>query len=226
MERPHDMPKTRELQWTTRPSEEQLLGSPLLATTSRPAVSFEPRPPHDWATTEGTGSPHEPEHASPRWRPQARDLTALAAVAAAVWFAVNGVERAPSRSVEGATPTTAHGVAARVLADRNELSSLPREARTATANGTAAAQGQDGKHKSGSAGSSGSGGKGDGYGKPGGGGGSGESQDALVQATVLGVGSVTVEQPKVPETGLPVPDVPDLPKTEVAVPGTATVSLP
>jgi hypothetical protein len=40
------------------------------------------------------------------------------------------------------------------------------------------------------------------------------------------VGSVTVEEPTVRDTSLPLPDAPDLPETEVTVPGTVTVSLP
>ena len=217
MERPHAIPTTRELQWTGTPSEEQLLGSPLRATSSPPAVSFEPAPPHDWAAADDVGPPHDLPAAPPRWRPQARDLIALAAVAAAVWFAVRGADGVSFRSVEAATPTTADGVTARMFADRQELLSLPRDARTA--NGTAAGQSQDGKHNPGSPGSDGDKGDDD---PPATG---GDSKDPLVQATVPGVGSVTVEQPDVPDSGLPLPDVPDLPETEVTVPGTATVNL-
>jgi hypothetical protein len=207
MERPHPIPATRELQWTATPSEEQLLGSPLMATSSQPAVSFQPPPPHDWAGTDDVGSSEEPPTAPPRWRPQARDLIAVAAVAAAVWFAVRGADGLPFRSVDAATPTSADGVTARVIADRQELSTLPRDVETTTIKGTTA--GQDKDSKDGAPPATG-----------------GDSKDPLLQATVPGVGSVTVEQPKVPDTGLPLPDVPDLPETEVAVPGTATVSLP
>jgi hypothetical protein len=218
MERPHAIPATRELQWTGTPSEEQLLGSPLLA-SSPPAVSFEPAPPHDWAAADDVGPPHDPPTAPPRWRPQPRDLIALSAVAAAVWFAVRGADGVSFRSGEAGTPTTADGVTARVAADRQELSSLPREARTTTANGTTTGQSQDGKHNPGSPGSGGD--KGDDPPTTG-----GDSKDPLVQATVPGVGSVTVEQPDVPDTGLPLPDLPDVPETEATVPGTATVNLP
>jgi hypothetical protein len=34
MERPHAIPNTRQVHWTATPSEEQLLGSPRLATAS------------------------------------------------------------------------------------------------------------------------------------------------------------------------------------------------
>jgi hypothetical protein len=148
-------------------------------------------------------------------------MIALAAVAAAVWFAVRGADGVPLRSVEAATPTAADGVTASVLADRQELLSLPRERGGTTTSATGVAPGEDksGKHDSGSSGPGG--GKGDDD-APGG----GESQDPLLQATVPGIGSVTLEQPKVPDAGLPLPDLPDLPETEIAVPGTATVSLP
>jgi hypothetical protein len=65
MERPYAIPNTRELQWTATPTEEQLLGSPVLATSSRPAVSFEPPPPHNWAVADEVGPPSEPPAASP-----------------------------------------------------------------------------------------------------------------------------------------------------------------
>jgi hypothetical protein len=223
MERPHAIPNTRQVHWTATPSEEQLLGSPRLATASGPAVSFEPPPPHDWAVVDEVGPPTEPTAASPRWRPQARDLIVLAAVGAAVWLAVRGADGVPFRSIEAATPTTADGVTARVLADRQELSSLPREPGTTThATGVASGEDKNGKHDSGSSGPGG-GTEGDGEDPPATG---GDKKNPLLQATVPGVGSVTVEQPDVPESGLPLPDVPDVPETEIAIPGTATVSLP
>jgi hypothetical protein len=217
MERPHAISDTKELRWTTTPSEEQLLGPPLLATASPPAVSFEPPTPHDWAVADEVGSPSEPPAGAPRWRPQARDLIALAAVAAAVWFAVGGANEVPFRSVEAAAPTTANAAGTHVLADRQELSSLPRDAKT-TAGGAAAGHDRGGKNDSGSRG-----GNRDNDPPATGGGG---KKNPLVQATVPGVGSVTVEQPNLPDTGVPVPDIPDLPETEIAVPGTVTVSLP
>ncbi len=216
MERPHSIPATKALRWTTTPSEEQLLGPPLLAASSPPAVSFEPPPPHDWAVADHVGPPSEPPAARARWRPQARDLIALAAVAAAVWFAVRGANGVPFRSVEVATPTTANAAGTHVLADRQELSSLPREVKT-TAGGPAAGHDRGGKNDSGSRGGNRD------NDPPATGGG---KKDPLVQATVPGVGSVTIEQPNLPDTGLPVPSVPKLPETEIAVPGTVTVSLP
>jgi hypothetical protein len=153
----------------------------------------------------------------PRWRPQARDLIAVAAVAAAVWFAVRGADGVRFRSAGVATPTTADGLTARVVADRQELSSLPREVgATTTPGGTAAG----GKRDSGSSGTDGGKGEDD---PPATG---GDSKDPLLQATVPGVGLVTIEQQDVPETGLPLPHLPDVPETEIAVPGTATVSIP
>ena len=217
MERPHAISDTKELRWTTTPSEEQLLGPPLLATASPPAVSFEPPPPHDWAIADEVASPSEPPAGAPRWRPQARDLIALAAVAAAVWFAVRGANGVPFRSVEAATPTTANAAGTHALADRQELSSLPREAKT-PAGGAAAGHDRSGKNDSGSRG-----GNRDNDPPATGGGG---KKNPLVQATLSGVGSVTVEQPNLPDTGVPVPNVPRLPETEIAVPGTVTVSLP
>jgi hypothetical protein len=221
LESPQAIRENRELQWTGRPSEEQLLGSPLLAASSPPAVSFEPPPLNDWSLPDDVAAPREPSNATPRWRPHARDLIALAAVAAAVWFAVRGDNGIPFRSVEGATPTSADGVTARVASDRQELSSLPREASTAAAGGPAADHGHGAKNNPGSPGSRDGRGKDDPPATAG-----GNSQDPLLQATVPGVGSVTVEQPTVPDTGLPLPDGPGLPKTEVRVPETVTVSLP
>jgi hypothetical protein len=217
MERPYANPDTKHLRWTTTPSEEHLLGSPLLATSSLPAVSFEPPPPQEWAVADEVGAPHEPSAATPRWRPQARDLIALAAVAVAVWFAVRGASGVPFRSVEAATPTTANAAGTQVLADRRELSSLPRESAAKTsANGLAGGHG-GGKKDSGTRG----GGRNDQPPATGGG-----KNDPLVQATVPGVGSVTVEKPTVPDTGVPLQDLPSLPETEIAVPGTVTVALP
>jgi hypothetical protein len=112
-------------------------------------------------------------------------------------------------------------VTARVASDRQELSSLPREASTAAAGGPAADHGHGAKNNPGSPGSRDGRGKDDPPATAG-----GNSQDPLLQATVPGVGSVTVEQPTVPDTGLPLPDGPDLTKTEVRVPETVTVSLP
>ena len=221
MERPHAISDAKELRWTATPSEEQLLGSPLLVTTSPPAVSFEPPPPHDWAVADEVRSPSEPPAGTPRWQPQARDLIALAAVAATVWFAVRGANGVPFRSVEAVTPTTANAAGTHVLADRQELSSLPREAKAtaggSTAGGPAAGHDRGGKNDSGSRGGNRD------HDPPATGGG---RNDPLVQATVPGVGSVTVEKPTVPETGVPIPDLPDLPDAEIAVPGTVTVTLP
>jgi hypothetical protein len=220
MERPYAIRENRELHWTGRPSEEQLLGSPLLAATRPPAVSFEPPPPHDWSVADDVAPPREPPNATPRWRPQGRDLIALAAVAAAVWFAARGDDGIPFRSVEAATPTSAAGVTARVTSDRQELSSLPRAASTAAASGAAAGHGHGAKDNPGSPGSRAGRDEDD---PPTGG---GDLQDPLLQATVPGVGSVAVEESTVPDTGLPLPDAPDLPETDVTVPGTVTASLP
>jgi hypothetical protein len=221
MERPDAIRENRELQWTGIPSEEQLLGSPLLAATRPPAVSFELPTPHDWSVADDVAPPRQAPNAIPRWRPQARDLIALAAVAVAVWFAVRGDDGIPFRSVEAATPTSAEGVTARVASDRQELSSLPREASTAAAGGTAAGHGHGAKDNPGSPGSRA--GRDEDDPPPSGG---GDLQDPLLQANVPGVGSVTVEEPTVRDTGLPLPDAPDLPETEVTVPGTVTASLP
>ena len=121
-----------------------------------------------------------------------------------MWFAVRGANGVPFGSVEAATPTTANSAGAHVLADRQELSSLPREAKTqASANGVAAGHDRGGKKDSGTRG--------------------GGKQDPLLQATIPGVGSVTVEKPTVPDTGVAIPDLPD---SEIAVPGTVTVTLP
>jgi hypothetical protein len=142
-----------------------------------------------------------------------RDLIALAAVAAAVWFALRGADGLPFNQ-PGPEPADARdGVATRVMLDRRELGSLPRSVETAGTSGVAG---------TGSRGSSGS--KHDHQNPPPT---DDPSQPPLVQATIPGVGTVTVEQPNgpLPEDTTPLPKVPALPDADDTLSG-VTASLP
>jgi hypothetical protein len=178
-------------------------------------VSFQPQPIAARSPSLASPSPSvDPLAVPPRWRLQVRDLIAVAAVAAAVWFAVRGAEGLPFRSSEPAEPASVTElVTTNVALDRQELRSLPRET-----NGAGASPG------------SGAGVKGD----QGGGGGSGSNHNPkpppdktstppLLQVTVPGVGTVTVNQLEVPDLPadtltVPLPDAPSLPGTGDVLP--------
>ena len=155
---------------------------------------------------------------SPRWHFQRRDLISVAAVAVAVWFALRGSDGLPFRSADALEPARAVDiVGSSVALDRRELGSIPRLAASGTANAASTGSRSDGGNGDPSEGGSGS----RGHPKPPPG---GDSDQPLVQANLLVVGPVTVEQPEV--TQLPT-DTPDLPLPDVpTVPGTTLPSLP
>jgi hypothetical protein len=222
MERPRTIQDSKELRWTERPSEEQLLRS--LEGIFRPTtVSFEPPASRDWALTQ-TATP-EPAATTAGWRVQPRDLVALAAVAAAVWFAIRGSEGLPFHSNTPAAPASASEVFRTTLSPDRKDALAPPDSTTARdkSPGTKAGGSGDNDQKGdrGSRDSSG----GDTTKPP-----TDDTEPPLLEATVPGVRSVTVEQPDVPDTsGVPLPDLPDsgdlLPETDL-LSGTPTVSLP
>jgi hypothetical protein len=168
-------------------------------------VSFQP-PPAPVPVSDAVVDPFEE---APRWRFQGRDLLALAAIAAAVWFAIRGAEGMPfHHSGSLAAAEGADQITAQVTLDRNELRSLARAAATQSAaerTSTDGARG-DGSGKSGG-GSGGSGSKGHPKSPTSGG------DEPLLQATIPGVGTVTVEDPNLtlPDdpANLPLPPLPE-----------------
>jgi hypothetical protein len=222
MESPRTIQDSKELRWTGRPSEEQLLHS--LESPLRPAtVTFEPPASRDWALTE-TATP-EPSPATPGWRLQPRDLLALAAVAAAVWLAIRGSEGLPFHSNAPAAPASASEVFRATL-------SPDRGGSLASADSTTIREKSPGA-KAGGGGGGHDHQKGEGDGGSRGSGGAhttkppaDDTEPPLLEATVPGVGTVTVD-PDLPDTsGVQLPDVqlPDLPDTSDIE--TPTVSLP
>ena len=220
MESPREVHESKSFRWVGHLSEEELLGGPPASVSRARSVSFQPQPLPAPAT-----SPASPPHSAdplavpPRWRFQVRDLIALAAVAAAVWFALRGPEGLPFRSSEPVEPASGtEFVTTNVGLDRQELRSLPRGANAAKASPGSASGVKD---------------------TQGGRGGSGSNHNPkpptdegstppLLQVTVPGVGTVTLDQPEVPDDTLEVPllDAPDLPSTGDVLPQTPTVSLP
>jgi len=220
MENPREVHESKSFRWVGHLSEEELLGGPP-ATVSRPrGLSFQPQPLPAPASAPTSPPPSDdPVATRAHWHFQARDLIAVGAVLAAVWFALQGSEGLPFHSSEAVEPATATElVTTNAALDRQELRSLPR--------GTNAAEASRGN---------GSSVKDD----PGGTGGSGSndkpkpppdetSKPPLLKVTVPGVGSVTLDQPDLP---VETPDVPltetlTLPDTGDLLPLTTTVSLP
>jgi hypothetical protein len=207
MESPRTMQDSKELRWTGRPSEEELLGS--LERPVRPTpVSFEPTALPDWGVTEASAP--EPAATTTGWRLQPRDLVALAAVAAAVWLAIRGSESLPFHSASSTAPASASEVFRTTLSPDRRDTAAPRS--TSPADKTPGTK----------------------QGGGGGGGGGHETQPPadgnaeppLVEATIPGVGTVKVDQPEVPEaSGLGLPDLPDTGDVLRKTP-TVTVSLP
>jgi hypothetical protein len=219
VESPRTIQDSKELRWTERPSEEQLLRS--LEGLVRPTpVSFEPPASRDWAPTETATT--EPSPTTPGWRLQPRDLLALAAVAAAVGFAVRGSEGLPFHSTAPAAPASASEVFRTTLPPDRKDALAPGDSSTTHDKSPGAKAGGSGQQKGdrGSRDSS----AGDTTKPP-----SDDAEAPLLDATVPGVGSVTVEQPELPDTsGVPVTDPPDagdiLPETDL-LSGTPNVSL-
>jgi hypothetical protein len=209
------------------PTEEQLLG-PLHLPVHEMNVSFEPPPPPEWIVGEtppadGNGSE------SRRWRVRPRDFVALAAVAAVVWLAGRSGDGLRFRSSEPAPPAAVGNVTRTTLApDRLDLARTAARP-VADTSGPQQADSRK-KQKDGQKdqqGSAGTGGDDDDPPSGGGGGGRDDSTKPLLQATVPGVGTVTVDQPKVPTvTGIDVPSAPALPDDGDVLPETLTVSLP
>jgi hypothetical protein len=219
MESAREVSESKEFRWLGHLSEEELLGGPPASVSPARALSFQPQSlPAPVFSPTSPPPPADPPAMEPRWRVQRRDLVAVGAVMAAVWFALQGPEGLPFRSSEAAEPATATElVTTNVALDRQELRSLPR--------GTDAGNASRGN--------------GSGKGDEGGRGGS-RSKDKpkpppddtstppLLHVTVPGVGTVTFDQPNLP---VETPDVPlsetlTLPDAGDLLPQTPTVSLP
>jgi hypothetical protein len=202
------------------PSEEQLLG-PLHRPPREVNVSFEPAAPPVWGlnetpAAEGTGT------AAPHWRLGPRDLVALAAVVAVVWLAVRSGDGLPFHSSEPAARAAAGNVVRTTLApDRGDWkrTSPSTDATHAKARGSKSDGGQKEKD-----GSSGPGGKDD---NPPTGGGGGDETKALVEASIPGVGTVTVDQPELPTVpDADDPPLPAVPDADAVLTETPTLPLP
>jgi len=216
MESPREVLESKAFRWVGHLSEEELLGGPPATVPRARALSFQPQPlPAPASSPSSPPASIDPLATEPRWRFQARDLIAVGAVAATVWFALQGSEGLPFRSSEAVVPSSAtEFVTTNVALDRQELRSLPRGTNVANAS-------QSGSRVKGDRGGSGSSDKP----KP-------PPEDTstppLLQVTVPGVGTVTVDQPDLPgETPLaPQLDKLTLPDTGDLLPQTPTVSLP
>ena len=215
--------ESKQVRWMGRPSEEQLLG--LHRPRRELNVSFEPPPPAEWGLTEpspaeGTGA------ATRRRRLGPRDVVALAAVAAVVWLAVRSGDGLPFRSSGPPAPAAAGNVVKTTLAP-NRLD-LQRTATRPVADARSAKTGNGQKRQNGQKTDKGATGpRGNDGDPPTGGGGGDEKTRPLAQATIPGVGTVTVDDPEVPT--LPDADAPTLlklPDTGDVLPETPTVSLP
>lgn len=229
METAPDTNASKRFRWLGQPSEEELLGLPPTRHRRRAphhgGVSFLPRP----APVPEPTPPLAPLEASTHRAFRGRDILTLAAVAAAVWFAVNGAGNGlPFRgSGVDPAPRASETASARIAVDRSELASLPRPAQAAGHRSGPASQSTGGATKGqtpkqdpkpsddGDAGGGGGGG----------GGGGDTTEPPLLEATVPGVGSVRVENPDLP---LPedTPSTSDLPDTGDVLSDLSTVSLP
>jgi hypothetical protein len=220
MENPREVHESKAFRWVGHLSEEELLGGPPATVTRPRALSFQPEPLSAPASAP-TSPPSsvDPLVKGSRWRFQARDLIAVGAVFAAVWFALQGSEGLPFHSSEAVEPATATElVTTNAALDRQELRSLPR--------GTNAVETSRGKgsHVKDDQGGSGGSGSNDKPKPPP----DETSTPPLLEVTVPGVGSVTLDQPDLP---VETPDVPltetlTLPDTGDLLPLTTTVSLP
>jgi hypothetical protein len=167
------------------------------------------------------GPPSAPLEATTDRRFRGRDVLTLAAVAAAVWFAVSGAGNGlPFRgSGVDPAPKASAATSAQIAVDRRAL--MPRPAEAAGDRNGSASQSTGGATKDQTAKQdpkpSGDG--------DGGGGGGDTTEPPLLEATVPGVGSVTLEDPDLP---LPedTPTTSDLPDTGDVVSDLPTVPLP
>jgi hypothetical protein len=217
MENPREVHESKAFRWVGHLSEEELLGGPPATVSRARALSFQPQSlPAPTSSRTSPPQPVDPLARGPRWRLQGRDLIAVGAVTAAVWFAVQGSEGLPFRSSEAVVPPNAtEFVTTNVALDRQELRSLPR--------GTNAAGGKGAGVKEDRGGLSGSGSNHKPKPPP-----DDTPTSPLLHVTVPGVGTVTVDQPELPgETPLAPPaDGPTLPDAGQLLPQLPTVTLP
>jgi hypothetical protein len=226
METAPDTNVSKRFRWLGQPSEEELLGLPPASHRQRAShhggVSFMPAPVPEPTPL---SAPHQ---ASTHRGFRGRDVLTLAAVAAAVWFAVSGAGNGlPFRgSGVDPAPKASETTSARIAGDRRELASLPRPAeavgdRTGPSSQSTGgdAKGQPAKEDPKPSDD------GDGGGSGGGGGGGDATEPPLLEVTVPGVGSVTLETPDLP---LPkdAPTTSDLPDTGEVLSDLPTVPLP
>jgi hypothetical protein len=220
MDSPREVHESKAFRWVGHLSEEELLGGPPATVSRARALSFQPQPLPAPAYAATSPPPSEdPVATRPHWRFQARDLIAVGAVLAAVWFALQGSEGLPFHSSEAVEPATATElVTTNAALDRQELRSLPRGTNAADAS-----RGNGSRVKDDQGGSGGSGSNDKPKPPP-----DETKTPPLLQVTVPGVGSVTLEQP---DLSVETPDVPltetlTLPDTGDLLPLTTTVSLP
>jgi hypothetical protein len=217
MENPREVQESKAFRWLGHLSEEELLGGPPATVSRTRALSFQPQSlPAPASSRTSPPRSADPLATGPRWRFQARDLIAVGAVTAAVWFALQGSEGLPFRSSEAVEPETAtEFVTTNVALDRRELRSLPRGMNATRGNGSGVNDDRGGRGGSASNDKP----------KPPP---DDTSTPPLVQLTVPGVGTVTVDQPEPPgETPLaPRLDGPTVPDAGDLLPQTPTVSLP
>ncbi len=220
MENPREVHEAKAFRWVGHLSEEELLGGPPATLPRARALNLQPQPLPAPASAPTSPPPSvDPLAKESRWRFQTRHLIVVGAVAAAVWFALQGSEGLPFRSSEAVEPSSATElVTTNVALDRQELRSLPRGTNTVNAsrgNGSRANEDQGGRGGSGS------------NDKP-----KAPADDTstppLLQVTVPGVGSVSLDQPDLPvETpSVPLTETLTLPGTGDLLPLTTTVSLP
>jgi hypothetical protein len=198
MENPSDVRRDKRFRWVGQVSEEELLGLPASGLHRTNGYYAVPRPAPARAS-EATG-------AERRRGPRARDLAAVVAVGGGVWLAVHlGESRLPSYGQSEVVPTASRADAGVVVvdSDRSELASLPRERPANSparprAGPTEAGGNTDGGRSKGN-GSSGSSGAKDDDPAPPPPPTTETKEPPLLEANVPGVGSVTVEDPGLPD---------------------------
>jgi hypothetical protein len=218
METEHDNDASTRFRWLGKPSEEELLGLPPTrrrqSAQHHGGVSFLPRP----LPAPEPPTPSAPLEASTDRGFRGREVLTIAAVAAAVWFAVDGAGNGlPFRgSGVDPAPRASEAVSARIAVDRNELASLPRPAEAAGDRSGPASQSAGGDTKGQTPRQDP---------KPSDDGDGGTTEPPLLEANVPGVGSVTLENPDLP---LPenTPSTSGLPETVDLLSDLPTVPLP
>jgi len=212
--------ESKAFRWVGHLSEEELLGGPPATVPRARVLSLQPQPLPAPASSPTSPPPSvDPLAKEARWRFQARDLIAVGAVTAAVWFALQGSEGLPFRSSEAVVPPSATGfVTTNVAVDRQELRSLPR--RTNAVNGS---QGNGSGVNEDRGGRGGSGSNDKPKPPP-----DDTSTPPLLQVAVPGVGTATVDEPDLPVETPNVPLTQTLTLTDAGdlLPQTTTVSLP